>query len=339
MDPSGRKTRLTRLCERRWVEKQDAALQFKELFAVIVEALRRLHQSHDGEESAKASRLCAVLETSGFIVALNCITFLFGMCKGLSELLQSPQMDLSSCVKHAELLLQEVRSVREKAESSFHAIFSDASDLAEEIGSEIKIPRVASRQKYRDSYASASPEEYYRIAVFIPLLEDFASQLDTRFVQHREALTAFSGLSPRNISSADDVGLDELASSLLERFAEDLPCTADGLKGELRMWRRRWNDVQEPPSNFIEMLNECPTSIWPSLHRVIKIAAVLPVSVATNERSFSTLRRLKTYLRSTTGETRLNGLALLNVHREVGVTPDEILDEMARVPRRLDIVL
>ncbi|EFN75569.1 hypothetical protein EAI_06344, partial [Harpegnathos saltator] len=39
-----------------------------------------------------------------------------------------------------------------------------------------------------------------------------------------------------------------------------------------------------------------------------------PVSTCKNERSFSMLRRSKTYLRNTTSENRLNGLTLMNLH-------------------------
>ena len=43
---------------------------------------------------------------------------------------------------------------------------------------------------------------------------------------------------------------------------------------------------------------------------------VLPSSACEANRSFSTLRRLKTYLRSTQTQQRLNNLAILNTHRE-----------------------
>jgi hAT family C-terminal dimerisation region len=42
---------------------------------------------------------------------------------------------------------------------------------------------------------------------------------------------------------------------------------------------------------------------------------VVPASSATAERSFSTLRRLKTYLRATMAQERLNHLAVLHVHK------------------------
>ena len=42
---------------------------------------------------------------------------------------------------------------------------------------------------------------------------------------------------------------------------------------------------------------------------------VMPATNAVSERSFSALKRVKTYLRSNTGEVRLNHLMLLHVHK------------------------
>jgi len=54
----------------------------------------------------------------------------------------------------------------------------------------------------------------------------------------------------------------------------------------------------------------------------------LPPRHVTNERSFRSLRRLKTHLRSTVSEDRLNGLAVLSVHRNEISTPDGIVEEL-----------
>ena len=43
----------------------------------------------------------------------------------------------------------------------------------------------------------------------------------------------------------------------------------------------------------------------------------MPYSTATIERTFSTLRRVKIWLRSTMNEEILNGLCLLSVHRKL----------------------
>ena len=48
---------------------------------------------------------------------------------------------------------------------------------------------------------------------------------------------------------------------------------------------------------------------------VLKLILVMPATNATSERSFSSMRRLKTYLRSTMTQARLNDIMILNVHR------------------------
>jgi len=42
----------------------------------------------------------------------------------------------------------------------------------------------------------------------------------------------------------------------------------------------------------------------------------MPAPNASSERSFSALRRVKSYLRTTIGQSRLNYLMLLHVHKE-----------------------
>ena len=54
----------------------------------------------------------------------------------------------------------------------------------------------------------------------------------------------------------------------------------------------------------------------PNFVSALKIYIVLPSSACEAERSFSTLCRLKTYMRSTQTQERLNNLAILNTHRE-----------------------
>jgi hypothetical protein len=49
---------------------------------------------------------------------------------------------------------------------------------------------------------------------------------------------------------------------------------------------------------------------------LLRILLVIPVTSCEAERSFSSLRRLKTWLRSTISQERLNSVAVCNVHHE-----------------------
>lgn len=74
------------------------------------------------------------------------------------------------------------------------------------------------------------------------------------------------------------------------------------------------------------------------MYTLLKLLTILPVSVATIERSFSNLRRFKKYLRNTTSETRLDGLALLFIHKDICVSNEEVLNKFTNVPRNFAIL-
>ncbi|KAL4103954.1 hypothetical protein QTP88_019271 [Uroleucon formosanum] len=57
-------------------------------------------------------------------------------------------------------------------------------------------------------------------------------------------------------------------------------------------------------------------TFYPSVCMAIKIAITLPVTSCSVERSFSTLSRLETWLRSRMGNERLSSLGLINIHRQ-----------------------
>ena len=48
-----------------------------------------------------------------------------------------------------------------------------------------------------------------------------------------------------------------------------------------------------------------------------EIAFTIPITTATAERSFSVLHRIKSYLRSTMSESRLNNIMLLHCHKDI----------------------
>ena len=56
---------------------------------------------------------------------------------------------------------------------------------------------------------------------------------------------------------------------------------------------------------------------FPALVKLLQIALTIVVSTAEHERSFSTFKRTKTYLRSTMSEQRLVDLAVLSIEKEL----------------------
>lgn len=72
--------------------------------------------------------------------------------------------------------------------------------------------------------------------------------------------------------------------------------------------------VSELYSFFVE--NDLKESFTETF-KALQITMTTPVATAEAERCFSTLKRVKTFLRNTMGQDRLNALAACSIHKEV----------------------
>jgi hypothetical protein len=79
----------------------------------------------------------------------------------------------------------------------------------------------------------------------------------------------------------------------------------------------------------------CDELFFPKVYQYLKIGATLPVTVASVKRSFSTLKRLKSYLKNSMGENRLNGLAYQSIHREIPIDSSEVVNIFSEKNRKL----
>jgi hypothetical protein len=124
-------------------------------------------------------------------------------------------------------------------------------------------------------------------------------------------------------------------------FYIDLLPDPQHLASEHAVWRQKWKSIpsDEKQLSALETFTACNGELFPNVKVLLGVLATLPVSTATAERSFSTLKRIKTYLRNSMGDNRLSGLALLSIHREINVQPPEVLDRFAKKPRRCGLLL
>jgi len=71
---------------------------------------------------------------------------------------------------------------------------------------------------------------------------------------------------------------------------------------------------------------------FPNVQVLLKFFRTIPLSNASGERSFSVLKRVKNYLRSTMGEDRLNDMAILYIEKDIfnQINTDKVIDEFAK---------
>ena len=88
----------------------------------------------------------------------------------------------------------------------------------------------------------------------------------------------------------------------------------------------RW--AIEVQTSLSETLAELDSFLYSTIERMLLTLLTMPVSTAASERSFSAMRRIKTYLRSTMKNERLSSIGILHIHRNKRVNIEGIIDEL-----------
>ncbi|XP_025409156.1 uncharacterized protein LOC112682689 [Sipha flava] len=85
------------------------------------------------------------------------------------------------------------------------------------------------------------------------------------------------------------------------------------------------------PSNYNHDVTKdiCKESTFTNVYKMLQVALTIPVSSATCERSFSSMRRLKNWLRASMEQQRFTDLSILNIERDIvnKITSSEILEK------------
>ena len=113
----------------------------------------------------------------------------------------------------------------------------------------------------------------------------------------------------------------------------------DIIDQEITFWMKKWENVPKSQggSTLATAIKEYDEDHFPNIFELLKIACTLPVTSCECERSFSAMRRYRTWLRSNMKTERLTALTIMNVHREVEVDYEKIVQLFLRLrPRKLD---
>ena len=203
-------------------------------------------------------------------------------------------------------------------------------------GLDLTMPRRCARQVHRPN-VGGSIEEYYRRTIYVPYMDSLIQSLESRVGESNTPYFHIFALHPREMQQTERDEFKHIVSSVKEMY---------GI-GNLVEEALAWYDVQKHKPlddnslGMIELVKQ--TTMFPAVRKAILIALTLPATSCTVERYFSTLRRVKNWLRSTMSDTRLSGLCMLSVHRnKVNSQKIElmkrVIDNFGREPRRLQFL-
>ena len=153
------------------------------------------------------------------------------------------------------------------------------------------------------------------------MLDHLESEINSRFAELQSTAAKGMSIVPATLcvttTAASVKELDKNIDRLVTNYMADLEDDRDLVEVEIHQWKIEWQDVAEKdrPNTAASALKACDKRRFPNVKRLLRILCTLPLTSAECERTFSFMRRLKSYLRSTMNAERFNGLALLATHR------------------------
>ncbi|KAJ3609226.1 hypothetical protein NHX12_023750 [Muraenolepis orangiensis] len=147
---------------------------------------------------------------------------------------------------------------------------------------------------------------------FYPVIDRLLMEMKRRFsTETNEVLRGVSALSPKHTSFLD--------KKMILPMARHYRISEENLSAELYQVRRLLQRKEEQghtitsTKEFLSLMRPYRDAFI-DLYKLICISLTLPVTSVSCERSFSCLRRLKNYLRNTSGDSRTSNLALLAIN-------------------------
>lgn len=224
------------------MERHDSVLQFKNSLVEIINSLTEVTNWEDTMSASKAKTLLLSLCNCEFIMSIFSLSSVLSITYHCSKILQGKNQDIlsaSSIVKDVVALLEEKRY---NCDIEFNNIYIDSKSIMEKLDIEIKLPRLTTNQKNRNNPSDIHTcEDYYRITIFIPLLDNIIEDFKRRFYgPENETIKILTNIIPKNFKNIDSINMvKEIKKYSFFQEINDIL-----LKSELDLWIQKWSHCE-----------------------------------------------------------------------------------------------
>ncbi len=319
------------LCPTRWTVRTAALDSVLSQYSVVMDTMQEVNTTTRDEYGMKAGGVLSILESFSTLFGLRLGHLLFAAAEETSISLQAKDTTVQEAMSSVGVLKSFFQ--RQRNEEAYSALY----DATEAIAADLEInppelPRYRRQPRRLDDGSAPHrftlPKEYFR-QIYFEACDLLIGELDNRFDQ--AFLTPLVAMEQLIVKAANGEPVpDELDTLSASVYAKDL---------DLPWLKRHLTVLPDIVSQALPLVKRVTTirtvctamlsgthrSTFDEVHKLLRLYLTVPITSATSERAFSTLKRLLTYLRSSMTEQRLNNCALLHIHKE-------ILDEMDLQP-------
>ena len=318
--------RLPRVAPTRWnfasrlvctvFEEKDA---LKNVFEHIVDH----HDEYDNDSIDRADGFISQLSSFEFCFLLSTFHEMFSHADVLFDILQKHSFDMQFSLRRVDEFCIHIEGQR--------ALFDQRYDET------VMITGVPDVRRAR-----GDPRSYYS-KLHESIIENILNQMQTRFKDH-EKLSFLALLDPSQFNDYKKRFPETAFTSLTDNYGPRFDCAR--LKTELQVMYSMADFHGKDPSDLLLFLKN--KDLCDSMHQLYKLTCLvvtIPVTTSSVERTFSALKRIKTYSRNTTGQSRLSALASMSIEKEMLMDlktkdklHDPVIEKFTQKDRRMDFV-
>lgn len=331
-DGHNERVTLLALCPTRWCVRYRAITKLLKFWKVVLSALDELIlEPGRADVKCKMEGLRKQMTTMKAYFGVVVCQALFGPCEELATSLQAANTTATGAVRACNVLLVHLKKLRN--EDEFDYLYGQAEIGAAELG--LKVPHATDLASHRQVKAPPryemhnSTSEPHVFTEKAKLRSEYYTALDLLIA---EVQRRFDQPSLAHMSALENVLSNEETTDDDVRDVLDIYDDIDGNK--LLLERKMLvslfatnatsshnSDDERPKSAYewAEYFAAQPSTVrqlFSETIKVVQLLLVVPATAAAAERTFSSLRRLKTWLRQTMTQKRLTHLALLHCHRQ-----------------------
>lgn len=256
-------------------------------------------------------------------------------------MLQKTNIDLNEAASVLERVYKNISDIRE----SYDSVKKEAEELAKKwkINVTFKDKRQFRKKKQfdelLDDYRFDNSEAKFKTNIFFYVIDQVTSQLKTRFDGMKMVRDYFDFLNPKTVLECTESIIIKKCEKFCEKYSEivsnNLVIQYQHLINLVKSELNETMNIRQFFQIIIKNFNSLESDM-PDVYMAFLIFFTLPVTVASVERSFSKLKLIKNYLRSTMSQSRLSQLSLLSIEsaRAEEIDISELINVFANTKAR-----
>ena len=311
------------LCPTRWTVRAEALQSILENYQVLLELwIESVDIVKDTEMKARILGVESQMKSFDYFFGVTLGDLILRHSDNLSRTLQKTDISAAEGQEVAAMTVQTLKSLR--SDSNFSLFWEKVTKIADTL--DVSAPHLPRRRKVprrlevgsADGDFPATPEDHYR-RIYFQAIDLIIACINDRFNQ--TGYQTYRNVQDLLLKAARGEDYKTHFDFVTHFYGSDF--NPQLLSTQLQVLST--NLIVDPASNivlsdvieFFRTLTPAKQDLLSEVCVLLRLLLVMPASNAVSERSFSALRRVKTYLRSTMNQDRLNHLMILHIHREV----------------------